>query len=131
MSTGSRSLSVVVGRLTTPPAPESAESGVGGLELPDLAMATYLPYASYGLVLMGAYPQGWPLLHSVLMHHKLLLVGEHCEPVIDAIKAESDRIGSVIPVILDAKRGDIASTAEAYAASAFEALGAHAITLSP
>jgi uridine monophosphate synthetase len=37
----------------------------------------------------------------------------------------------MIPVILDAKRGDIASTAEAYAKSAFESLGAHAITLSP
>jgi uridine monophosphate synthetase len=36
-----------------------------------------------------------------------------------------------VPVILDAKRGDIASTAEAYARSAFERLGAHAITLSP
>ena len=36
-----------------------------------------------------------------------------------------------IPVILDAKRGDIASTADAYARSAFEMLGAHAITLSP
>jgi len=36
-----------------------------------------------------------------------------------------------IPVILDAKRGDIASTAEAYARSAFSTLGAHAITLSP
>ncbi|WP_299029254.1 orotidine-5'-phosphate decarboxylase [uncultured Thermanaerothrix sp.] len=36
-----------------------------------------------------------------------------------------------IPVILDAKRGDIASTAEAYARSAFETLGADAITLSP
>ena len=60
-------------------------------------------------------PEGWAALKQV----------------IDAVKAESDRIGSVIPVILDAKRGDIASTAEAYAASAFEALGAHAITLSP
>ena len=37
----------------------------------------------------------------------------------------------MIPVILDAKRGDIASTAEAYAKSAFEHLGAHAITLNP
>jgi orotidine 5'-phosphate decarboxylase subfamily 2 len=37
----------------------------------------------------------------------------------------------MIPVILDAKRGDIASTAEAYAKSAFENLGVHAITLSP
>ena len=41
------------------------------------------------------------------------------------------RLGSRIPVILDAKRGDIASTAEAYARSAFEILGADAITLSP
>jgi uridine monophosphate synthetase len=51
--------------------------------------------------------------------------------VIDAIAEESARMGSMIPVILDAKRGDIASTAEAYAKSAFETLGAHCITLSP
>jgi len=36
-----------------------------------------------------------------------------------------------IPVILDAKRGDIASTAQAYARSAFQVLGAGAITASP
>lgn len=36
-----------------------------------------------------------------------------------------------IPVILDAKRGDIPSTAEAYARAAFEALGAHAVTINP
>ncbi|MBI5563835.1 MAG: orotidine-5'-phosphate decarboxylase [Chloroflexi bacterium] len=40
-------------------------------------------------------------------------------------------VPSGIPVILDAKRGDIADTAEAYARSAFDQLGAHAITLSP
>jgi uridine monophosphate synthetase len=51
--------------------------------------------------------------------------------VIAAIQEESNRMGSMIPVILDAKRGDIASTAEAYARSAFENLGAHCITLSP
>lgn len=51
--------------------------------------------------------------------------------VIEAINEESKRLGSLIPVILDAKRGDIASTAEAYAKSAFETLGAHCITLSP
>jgi len=51
--------------------------------------------------------------------------------VIQAIDEESKRLGSLIPVILDAKRGDIASTAEAYAKSAFETLGAHCITLSP
>lgn len=36
-----------------------------------------------------------------------------------------------IPVILDAKRGDIASTAEAYARSTFDLLGADAVTLNP
>jgi len=51
--------------------------------------------------------------------------------VIDAIQEESNRMGSMIPVILDAKRGDIASTAEAYAKSAFENLDADCITLSP
>lgn len=51
--------------------------------------------------------------------------------VVDAIQEESSRMGSLIPVVLDAKRGDIASTAEAYARSAFENLGAHCITLSP
>ncbi len=51
--------------------------------------------------------------------------------VIEAVRAESHRTGSVIPVILDAKRGDIASTADAYARSTFAELGAHAVTLSP
>jgi uridine monophosphate synthetase len=36
-----------------------------------------------------------------------------------------------IPVILDAKRGDIASSSEAYAIAAFETLGAHAVTINP
>ena len=35
------------------------------------------------------------------------------------------------PVILDAKRGDIASTADAYAAACFDALDADAVTASP
>ena len=51
--------------------------------------------------------------------------------VIDAVHEESNRLGSKIPIILDAKRGDIASTAEAYAKSAFENLGVDCITLSP
>jgi orotidine-5'-phosphate decarboxylase len=36
-----------------------------------------------------------------------------------------------IPVILDAKRGDIGSTAEKYAAEAFERYGADAVTVNP
>ncbi len=45
----------------------------------------------------------------------------------DVIAAVPDEV----PVLLDAKRGDIASTAEAYARAAFQTLGADAITLSP
>jgi uridine monophosphate synthetase len=60
-------------------------------------------------------PEGWAALKDVIA----------------AVKMESDRLGSMIPVILDAKRGDIASSSEAYARSAFENLGAHAITISP
>jgi uridine monophosphate synthetase len=51
--------------------------------------------------------------------------------VVEAIAEESSRQGSMIPVIYDAKRGDISSTAEAYARAAFETLGAHCITLNP
>lgn len=65
-------------------------------------------FESYG-------PEGWAVLKEVIA----------------AVRERSDRLGSMIPVILDAKRGDIASTADAYARSAFETLGAHAITLSP
>ena len=36
-----------------------------------------------------------------------------------------------VPVILDAKRGDIGATAEQYAIEAFERFGADAVTLSP
>ena len=60
-------------------------------------------------------PEGWKAL----------------EDVVATARLESDRLGSHIPVILDAKRGDIASTAEAYASSAFEKLGTDAITLNP
>ena len=41
------------------------------------------------------------------------------------------RVAPQVPVILDAKRGDIGSTAEQYAREAFERYGADAVTLSP
>jgi uridine monophosphate synthetase len=53
-------------------------------------------------------PEGWAVLKEVIAH-----------------------VPPDIPVILDAKRGDIADTAEAYARSAFDGLGAHALTASP
>ena len=74
--------------------------------------AAFKPNAAFFEVLG---PEGWTVLKQV----------------IEAIQEESHRLGSMIPVIIDAKRGDIASTAEAYARSAFENLGAHCITLSP
>ena len=40
-------------------------------------------------------------------------------------------VPSGIPVILDAKRGDIGDTSEAYAKAAFDVYRAHAITVSP
>jgi uridine monophosphate synthetase len=50
---------------------------------------------------------------------------------IAALKAVIAHVPSGIPVILDAKRGDIADTAEAYARAAFDELGAHAMTVNP
>lgn len=52
----------------------------------------------------------------------------------DGIAALTDVIATIpddIPVILDAKRGDIASTSEAYAKAIFDSLGAHAVTVNP
>lgn len=52
----------------------------------------------------------------------------------DGMRVLRDVIASIpkdIPVILDAKRGDIGETSEAYAHAAFEILGAHALTVNP
>ncbi len=46
-----------------------------------------------------------------------------------AVIAEAHARG--LPVLLDAKRGDIASTGRAYARAAFQVLGADAVTVSP
>jgi len=52
----------------------------------------------------------------------------------EGLAALRDVIAAVppeIPVLLDAKRGDIATTSEAYAAAVFDQLGAHAVTVAP
>lgn len=49
----------------------------------------------------------------------------------DALRATLAAIPADIPVILDAKRGDIGSTAAAYAVACFDELQADAVTLSP
>jgi uridine monophosphate synthetase len=48
-----------------------------------------------------------------------------------ALQQVISNIPKVIPVILDAKRGDIASTAEAYARAVFLQFGAQAVTINP
>jgi orotidine 5'-phosphate decarboxylase subfamily 2 len=49
----------------------------------------------------------------------------------NALRRVVAAIPSDIPVILDAKRGDIGSTAAAYATASYDHLGADAVTLSP
>ena len=53
------------------------------------------------------------------------------EPQLERLIAHIRRTAPQVPVILDAKRGDIGSTAEQYAIEAFERYGADAVTLSP
>jgi orotidine-5'-phosphate decarboxylase len=53
------------------------------------------------------------------------------EAQLERLVAHIRSVAPGIPVILDAKRGDIGSTAEQYAKEAFERYGADCVTLSP
>ncbi len=53
------------------------------------------------------------------------------EAQLERLVAHIRSVAPQVPVILDAKRGDIGSTAEQYALEAFERYGADAVTLSP
>jgi orotidine-5'-phosphate decarboxylase len=53
------------------------------------------------------------------------------EEQLERLMAHMRRTAPQVPVILDAKRGDIGSTAQQYAIEAFERYGADAVTLSP
>ncbi|PIY27738.1 MAG: orotidine-5'-phosphate decarboxylase [Comamonadaceae bacterium CG_4_9_14_3_um_filter_60_33] len=53
------------------------------------------------------------------------------EDQLERLMVHMRRAAPGVPVILDAKRGDIGSTAEQYAKEAFERYGADAVTLSP
>jgi len=53
------------------------------------------------------------------------------EAQLERLIAHIRKVAPDVPVILDAKRGDIGSTAEQYAREAFERYGADAVTLSP
>jgi len=49
----------------------------------------------------------------------------------ETLKQTIEYIPKNIPVIADAKRGDIGNTSQAYAKALFEGLGAHAVTVNP
>jgi orotidine-5'-phosphate decarboxylase len=53
------------------------------------------------------------------------------ESQLERLMEHMRRVAPNVPIILDAKRGDIGSTAEQYAIEAFERYGADAVTLSP
>ncbi|MBQ1765976.1 MAG: orotidine-5'-phosphate decarboxylase [Aquincola sp.] len=53
------------------------------------------------------------------------------EDQLERLIAHIRQVAPTVPVILDAKRGDIGATAEQYAREAFERYQAHAVTLSP
>jgi orotidine-5'-phosphate decarboxylase len=53
------------------------------------------------------------------------------EAQLERLMAHMRRTAPQVPIILDAKRGDIGSTAEQYAKEAFERYGADCVTLSP
>jgi orotidine-5'-phosphate decarboxylase len=53
------------------------------------------------------------------------------EGQLERLMTHMRRVAPQVPIILDAKRGDIGSTAEQYAIEAFERYGADAVTLSP
>lgn len=74
--------------------------------------AAFKPNAAF-FELYGA--EGWAALQQLIEH----------------IREISPTDGPRIPVLLDAKRGDIASTAAAYARAIFDGLGADSVTLNP
>ena len=56
---------------------------------------------------------------------------QRAEDQLERLIAHIRRVAPEVPVVLDAKRGDIGSTAEQYAKEAFERYQADAVTLSP
>ena len=56
---------------------------------------------------------------------------QRAEHQLERLIAHINRVAPAVPVILDAKRGDIGATAAMYAAEAFERYQADALTLSP
>jgi orotidine-5'-phosphate decarboxylase len=63
--------------------------------------------------------------------HIAYFAAHRAEDQLERLMAHMRQVAPGVPVILDAKRGDIGSTAAQYAVEAFERYGANAVTLSP
>ena len=64
-------------------------------------------------------------------NESMLCAAHRAEAQLERLMEHMRRVAPQVPIILDAKRGDIGSTAEQYAIEAFERYGADAVTLSP
>ncbi|UUX97751.1 orotidine-5'-phosphate decarboxylase [Aquabacterium sp. J223] len=72
--------------------------------------------------------------HDLVLAYKpqiAYFAAERAEDQLERLIAHIHRVAPGVPVILDAKRGDIGSTATQYAREAFERYRADALTLSP
>ena len=72
--------------------------------------------------------------HDLVLAYKPQIAhfaAHRAEEQLERLIAFIHEVAPTVPVILDAKRGDIGSTAENYAREAFERYGADALTLSP
>jgi orotidine-5'-phosphate decarboxylase len=72
--------------------------------------------------------------HDLVLAYKPQIAhfaAQRAEEQLERLIAHIRRVAPEVPVILDAKRGDVGSTAENYAREAFERYDADALTLSP
>lgn len=72
--------------------------------------------------------------HDLVMAFKpqiAYFAGCGAEPQLERLMQHMKKVAPHVPIILDAKRGDIGATAQQYAKEAFDRYGADAVTLSP
>ena len=72
--------------------------------------------------------------HDLVLSYKpqiAYFAAHKAEDQLERLIAHIKKVAPTVPVILDAKRGDIGATSQQYAAEAFDRFGADAVTLSP
>jgi orotidine-5'-phosphate decarboxylase len=94
---------------------------------PEFVLAQECPIFTFNQAIIDATQQYVCAYKPQIAHYSALGAEDELEMTIDYIKEYHPDI----PVILDAKRGDIGSTAEKYAMEAFERYGADAVTVNP